>query len=672
MTVAITCASCRRTLRVPENQVGQLVQCPLCIETFLAEADPHQPPPPVERPPQRKPVAAELAADRGGDAVVVVLEESAEEAAELAPSASTRPTKPFKPVPFSILITHDPDRLFRGRAESDISLDGLRVRVRRRDLWVTVCGPHQARYLGLNRIAVFLDGREVTLTLVKERTDLNRLARDVVDFLNGRRAELKARDYLLPWKITLLPWLAVVVPFLAMWLRVLGGVHGGGRFLWFVVAGLAVLLGYKLLRRETLSTQRRVAVAGTVVGCCFLLLAGAFAYRLAYPTTVPAAAWKPFAPPGQRARVRILMPGDPQKSRNANGAGSNTPVVVYTVNVYALDKTFSLGISAVTRAQFQKDRDLLEAQKIQLEQNLIGYESGKSERVVLKSGEVGAQLVMKLTGARGDYSNRGKTQISRLFLIGDQLFTLSVIGDDVDSDDPDALKFFGSFEIGKGSPPPSPNDLPGVVLYLSFEDLDSQVRDRIVGTISYHSLVQTEGVRGKAASFIKRGYVLFERHPNLDFGVNQPFSCVGWLKTLAENQPECLLCMRGRDERRFPALLEINQVDGNLVAVIQPDGDDFRGNVDQVRGPSVNDGDWHHFALTRSDDGTIALYVDGKVADSKRNAATAGALTTTTRSLGRNQQWDDRGWSGALDEVAFFNRCLRAEEIAKLARAESP
>src|SRR5262249_31819818 len=44
MSVAILCAGCHRSLRVPETVLGQTVQCPLCIEAFVAERDPNPPP----------------------------------------------------------------------------------------------------------------------------------------------------------------------------------------------------------------------------------------------------------------------------------------------------------------------------------------------------------------------------------------------------------------------------------------------------------------------------------------------------------------------------------------------------------------------------------------------------------------------------------------------------
>ena len=39
MSAAITCASCNRPLRVPESVLGQTVQCPLCLDEFIARTD---------------------------------------------------------------------------------------------------------------------------------------------------------------------------------------------------------------------------------------------------------------------------------------------------------------------------------------------------------------------------------------------------------------------------------------------------------------------------------------------------------------------------------------------------------------------------------------------------------------------------------------------------------
>ncbi len=53
MSDTLTCPSCRRTLRVPEALLGQLVKCPTCLVTFTASLEDRAPPPKEAPPPSR-------------------------------------------------------------------------------------------------------------------------------------------------------------------------------------------------------------------------------------------------------------------------------------------------------------------------------------------------------------------------------------------------------------------------------------------------------------------------------------------------------------------------------------------------------------------------------------------------------------------------------------------
>jgi predicted Zn finger-like uncharacterized protein len=53
MSNTISCPSCQRTLRVPDDLLGQLVKCPRCGQTFTAELG-EPPPPPPEPAPERE------------------------------------------------------------------------------------------------------------------------------------------------------------------------------------------------------------------------------------------------------------------------------------------------------------------------------------------------------------------------------------------------------------------------------------------------------------------------------------------------------------------------------------------------------------------------------------------------------------------------------------------
>jgi hypothetical protein len=96
-----------------------------------------------------------------------------------------------------------------------------------------------------------------------------------------------------------------------------------------------------------------------------------------------------------------------------------------------------------------------------------------------------------------------------------------------------------------------------------------------------------------------------------------------------------------------------------------------------VNSPLMTDGAWHHLAMTRAPDGIVSLYVDGaRVAVEPASETTNGALETTARSFGcrRTSEWNRPvGYlGGTLDEVAFFNRSLSAEEVARLSRLNLP
>jgi hypothetical protein len=87
----------------------------------------------------------------------------------------------------------------------------------------------------------------------------------------------------------------------------------------------------------------------------------------------------------------------------------------------------------------------------------------------------------------------------------------------------------------------------------------------------------------------------------------------------------------------------------------------------------INDGQWHHVALTRDAVlGRLEVYVDGKLNATTLTAAT-GRKTTPFFSIGRKEVVPDQSkpayfFHGSLAEVRFYNRVVKSEEIAALAK----
>src|SRR5690606_20269045 len=84
------------------------------------------------------------------------------------------------------------------------------------------------------------------------------------------------------------------------------------------------------------------------------------------------------------------------------------------------------------------------------------------------------------------------------------------------------------------------------------------------------------------------------------------------------------------------------------------------------------DGEWHHVALTRSDDG-IALYVD-RVAAATGDPA-AGSVSAEARNgirVGARIDGINNPFVGSIDEVWLFDRALTPDEVAALAAHNTP
>jgi hypothetical protein len=332
MPLLVHCEQCHRQLRVPDGAVGQTVRCPARRAAFAVrpEAAPPALVAPVDEPPAAQPAPAgppplpeAVRAARPGppplppDAIQgppvprpVPPPLPASEPAQVRPARPAR-RHSFVPLRFPVLVQADPDRVLKGRLDAEVSADGLSLRQGKK-LDVELPVGTRARYLGKNQFAVSVDDRDVTLAAVPPRQYQHRLARDVVDFLRGERASLRAQDYRLPVGLYVATLVPVSVVFLAIvwrapWAEGRWGVWGG---IWGAVGGALSGAAFALAQRERLATGLRVAAAlglGVVAYTAYFLTLG-LSGGLGGPS-VPASAWKEFAP--AEGRFRVEMPGTP-------------------------------------------------------------------------------------------------------------------------------------------------------------------------------------------------------------------------------------------------------------------------------------------------------------------------------------------------------------------------
>jgi hypothetical protein len=122
----------------------------------------------------------------------------------------------------------------------------------------------RAEYMQKNRFAVALDDGRVELALSKFGIYQQRLAKDLVSFLNGKRAAPTLSAYSLPWYFWVISALPIGIPILAM-----GGAIPG-------MLGFAFAAGcFTIAQNEEWPTGVRIVVSLALAVCAYVLFFGA-------------------------------------------------------------------------------------------------------------------------------------------------------------------------------------------------------------------------------------------------------------------------------------------------------------------------------------------------------------------------------------------------------------
>ncbi|MEM6692857.1 MAG: LamG-like jellyroll fold domain-containing protein, partial [Planctomycetota bacterium] len=132
-----------------------------------------------------------------------------------------------------------------------------------------------------------------------------------------------------------------------------------------------------------------------------------------------------------------------------------------------------------------------------------------------------------------------------------------------------------------------------------------------------------------------------------------------WMRTTATNQGAMISYAVG------------NGVNANEFLIANPSGLEIYINGNRsLTGISVNDGNWHHIAVSYDTSERLFLYVDGV---ERYRSLTSGAALTTDGMLIFGQDQDRVGgdfdpaqaYRGDLDEVAIYDRVLTPSEVAR-------
>ena len=179
------------------------------------------------------------------------------------------------------------------------------------------------------------------------------------------------------------------------------------------------------------------------------------------------------------------------------------------------------------------------------------------------------------------------------------------------------------------------------------------------------------GVRGKAILFDGfQDFINLGEAVRLNLGDGEPFSVSVWVATRNDAGTVVLL----RHAANGAPLISL-QIDGGAVQALVRADNPESGEA-RLSGPKVSDRRWHHLTLSRDKIGWVTLYVDGVRIGGGIGENSKGPITTNLRILGSERYLvlQGKGFNapvhyldGAVDEFAFFNRELTAEEVKRLA-----
>jgi Concanavalin A-like lectin/glucanases superfamily len=224
--------------------------------------------------------------------------------------------------------------------------------------------------------------------------------------------------------------------------------------------------------------------------------------------------------------------------------------------------------------------------------------------------------------------------------------------------------------------PPAASDFKGLVAYWSFDEIMDGVAADGSGQERPGNVVrarQAEGIRGQALLFNGRdSYLDYGASPAFNIQAGAAFTYAGWIKTRARSGA----VLSQRDQRNGGAVFDILLNAGRLRAQLRQDGNEIMLPLELPGKSLINDGAWHHFALTRHG-ATVALHVDAQAQATAVDPVGGFAITTDLRTLGCEGYWLQRRQAsfggvatfldGALDEICIFDRALSADEIRRLA-----
>jgi hypothetical protein len=177
-------------------------------------------------------------------------------------------------------------------------------------------------------------------------------------------------------------------------------------------------------------------------------------------------------------------------------------------------------------------------------------------------------------------------------------------------------------------------------------------------------------------------YVSIPANSVYDFGASTDFSVALWIKTTATvtqnpiGQGDAANSSGGEH-------WELIVNDAGYLAAFIDDGTNTKyvggPTFDSNDGPQVNDGQWHHIAVTFDRDGNAIRYIDGSAVNETVDISNVGDISNDEilaigqrGNVGALGKTFDSPFDGRIDEVRLYDQVLTAEEVSGLAIIPEP
>jgi hypothetical protein len=145
---------------------------------------------------------------------------------------------------------------------------------------------------------------------------------------------------------------------------------------------------------------------------------------------------------------------------------------------------------------------------------------------------------------------------------------------------------------------------------------------------------------------------------SFDFGTTTDFSVSVWFKTVTTNT--CYLICKYNGGGSLGWGIEV--VTGTNLYAFATDG---TNTIFHYCGTGVNDGNWHHLAVSFDRNGNCVSYLDGG-AGSSESMSTVGDISNNYNLLFGIRNDGNNNYTGALDEIAIWNRVITSDEASTL------